>query len=566
MSAVTRRNGPSSAAIVVLLTAVLLVLGYLGSWTIAAWMTTGVLVFINPVNAIVDEIPWTGAHTAVMITVAVLALGILALSIVRTVRQDRAPEDRAAVHMGTGKQIAPLLPAAVNATHKRLGWDPKECRGVQLGHTIAGNIPLRASFETTGVMIAGPGRNKTTAMVVPNILDAPGTVITTSVRPDVFDSTAGYRSTVGQLHVFDPQGNAPTAGEYGVWWNALGGIHHLEDAEDLAGVFAANYVDDTGDNKFFEQEGVRLLADYIFAAAQLPGEYLPIVQEWLKTDDNPAPVRILRESHRAIAARIESAQGVTERTRSGIFAYARGAVAFLASEQLASWVRPGGGRRELVPSTLVSAPKDTLYLFSKEGRGSAGPLVSALTKTLLDTAERLSEASPGACLSRPLLVLLDEAGNICRIPDLPDRYSHYRARGIVVVTILQSEDQGKQVWPHGGFEKLLAASMWWIYAGGNASASFYRNVSELIGDYVYTERSTSAGRGGGSTQVSRRAERIMDVSDLDALTVGRMIVFASGCRPTLIRARPWFQDKRLRRLVEMQPERIHHEAQEDAHV
>ena len=134
------------------------------------------------------------------------------------------------------------------------------------------------------------------------------------------------------------------------------------------------------------------------------------------------------------------------------------------------------------------------------------------------------------------------------------------------MTILQSEDQGKLVWPNGGYEKLLAASMWWIYAGGNASASFYRNVSDLIGDYEYTERSTSAGRGGGSTQVSRRTERIMDVADLDALSVGRMIVFASGCRPALVRARPWFTAKRLRQLVAMRPDRVHHQAEEDVHV
>ncbi len=122
------------------------------------------------------------------------------------------------------------------------------------------------------------------------------------------------------------------------------------------------------------------------------------------------------------------------------------------------------------------------------------------------------------------------------------------------------------MWPNGGYEKLLAASMWWIYAGGNASASFYRNVSDLIGDYEYTERSTSAGRGGGSTQVSRRTERIMDVADLDVLSVGRMIVFASGCRPALVRARPWFTDKRLRQLVAMRPDRVHHQAEEDVHV
>lgn len=106
---------------------------------------------------------------------------------------------------------------------------------------MAGNLPLRASFETTGVMIAGPGRNKTTAMVVPNILDAPGTVITTSVRPDVFESTVGYRSTVGRIHVFDPQGNAPTAADSGVWWNPLAAVRSLEDAEDLAAVFAARH-------------------------------------------------------------------------------------------------------------------------------------------------------------------------------------------------------------------------------------------------------------------------------------------------------------------------------------
>ncbi|MBE7956366.1 hypothetical protein ABTZ44_12075 [Microbacterium oxydans] len=49
----------------------------------------------------------------------------------------------------------------------------------------------------------------------------------------------------------------------------------------------------------------------------------------------------------------------------------------------------------------------------------------------------------------------------------------------------------------------------------------------------------------------------MDVSDLDSLSVGRMIVFASGSRPTLVRARPWFKDKRFRKLVEMRPERVH---------
>lgn len=554
MSAVTRRQSNGMGATIAMLIFVLAAAAATLIPTFAAWLATGEVTPVSPLALLSGQESWTPLHTTAttMLGGAFLAVLVVAGAAMVWSGRGRAKEDRAARHFGTGQHLGPLLPKRVAETHRRMGWDPAVCRGIHLGISVADRQPLRASFETTGVMIAGPGRNKTTAMIIPNILDAPGTVITTSVRPDVFETTAGYRSTVGQVHVFDPQGNAPGAEGYHVWWNALAGVHRLEDAEALAAVLAANYIDESGANKYFEVEGTRLVADYIFAAA-VAGEYLPAVQAWLRVEDSPVPVRALRESFPEVAARIDVAQKQTPRTRNNVFSYARGAVAFLADERLASWVRPGGGRRELRPEELVTAPKDTLYLLGKQGRGSAGPLISALTKTLLDTAERLSEASPSARLPMPLLVLLDEAGNICRIPDLPERYSHYRDRGIVVVTILQSDHQGKQVWPHGGFEALLAAAMWWVFAGGNASAGFYRDVSELIGDYSYQERSASSGRNGGSVQVATRTERIMDVSDLDSLTFGRMIVFASGARPALVRAQPWFKSKRLRALAAMRP-------------
>jgi hypothetical protein len=41
-------------------------------------------------------------------------------------------------------------------------------------------------------------------------------------------------------------------------------------------------------------------------------------------------------------------------------------------------------------------------------------------------------------LDPPLLVVLDEAANICRISDLPELYAHFGSRGITPITILQS--------------------------------------------------------------------------------------------------------------------------------
>lgn len=562
MSAVSRRRGIGPGGATALAVVAFAAVGLLFVWTIAQWINTGVVAFVNPVAALRAGEPWTPAHTAACVAVAAAVVVAATLAIIAASRSTRAKEDHAAVHMGRGRQVASVTPAQVSKLHKRLGLDPATYKGVTLGSLVAGGVPVRAPYESTLTLIAGPGSYKSVGVVIPNVLEAPGTCISTSVKDDVLTATLGHRSGLGRVFVFDPQGIAPAGADYAVWWNPLGGIHSIEDAENLAAVFAASYVDSSSENRFFEQEGVRLLADYLFAAAQA-GNFLPVVQDWLSRDDSPAPDRVLADSHPVIADRIRSAQAVTERTRSGIFAYARGAVAFLGSDELRRWVQPGHGRSELDPIDLVAAPHDTLYLMSKEGRGSAGPLVSALSKTLLDAAERLAESSPGGRMPVPFTVILDEAGNICRIPDLPDRYSHYRSRGIVVLTILQSQEQGEQVWPNGGFGKLWASSTHQMFAGGNASNTFLRDLSERIGDYEFSERSTSTGQGGTSSQVGRRTERIMDVSDLDSLTQGRMILFAAGSRATLVRVNPWFKDKRLRRLVNLPSQRVHRVAGEE---
>lgn len=553
MSAVTRRpsNGLAPAigllALVVVAGAVILVP------SVAAWLTTGEMSPVSPFPLINGQVAWSTQHTVALLLVAGLlaALVVVAATAAIFTRRDRVKEDRAAIHMGRGASIAPLLPRQVAQLHQRLGMDPKTYRGMSLGACVVDGSPLRASYESSTIVLAGPGREKSTALVIPNVLDAPGPVVSTSLKPDVREATSAYRSSVGEIHVFDPQGRDRAAAADAVWWNPLAGVHTIEDAEDLATVLSASQIDDVGGNRIWEKQGIRLLADYLFAAARA-GEYLPTVFQWLSRDDSRVPIATLKESHPPLALRIEAAQAVHDRARNGVFMYARGAVEFIASEQLASWVQPGHGRREFMPEQFVRSTRDTLYLISQEGAGSAAPLVSALTKTVLDAAERYSETQPNGRLIPPLSALLDEAGNICRIPDLPDRLTHYRSRGIVVMVVLQNWEQGEIVWPNGGFAKMWSASTIQIFAGGNASVAFGRDLSERIGDYEYVDRSTSSGRNGGSSQLNRRTERIMDVRDLGALSLGRMIVTGAGCRPTLARTAPWFKDKRLRALVEMQ--------------
>ncbi|MCO1593842.1 type IV secretory system conjugative DNA transfer family protein [Micromonospora sp. RHAY321] len=58
---------------------------------------------------------------------------------------------------------------------------------------------------------------------------------------------------------------------------------------------------------------------------------------------------------------------------------------------------------------------DVLYLLSEDGPGSPAPLVAALTDAVLRAGELRARASAERRLDQPLLSVLDEAANICRL-------------------------------------------------------------------------------------------------------------------------------------------------------
>ncbi len=57
-----------------------------------------------------------------------------------------------------------------------------------------------------------------------------------------------------------------------------------------------------------------------------------------------------------------------------------------------------------------------------------------------------------------MVLVLDEAANICRISDLPALYSHLGSRGLVPLTILQSYSQAVGVWGETGTKALWGAA------------------------------------------------------------------------------------------------------------
>lgn len=80
-----------------------------------------------------------------------------------------------------------------------------------------------------------------------------------------------------------------------------------------------------------------------------------------------------------------------------------------------------------------------------------------------------------------MIGVLDEAANVCRWRELPNLYSHYGSRGIVLMTILQSWSQGVEVWGRDGMRKLWSAANIKVYGGGVAEAEFLNELAQLVG-------------------------------------------------------------------------------------
>ena len=110
----------------------------------------------------------------------------------------------------------------------------------------------------------------------------------------------------------------------------------------------------------------------------------------------------------------------------------------------------------------------------------------------------------------PLVGVLDEAANVCRWRELPNLYSHYGSRGIVLMTILQSWSQGVEVWGADGMRKLWSASNVKVYGGGVSEAAFLEDLSRTIGDYdrassAAARRCSTRSRPTGPRRTPRRA-------------------------------------------------------------
>jgi type IV secretion system protein VirD4 len=176
------------------------------------------------------------------------------------------------------------------------------------------------------------------------------------------------------------------------------------------------------------------------------------------------------------------------------------------------------------------------------------PVLTVLVQQAIRAAYD-SAAANGGTLARPCLALLDEAGNIAPLRDLPSYASTARSHGITIVSIWQDLAQIRAIY-HDRAPTVLNNHRAKLFGTGISDQETLEYVSRLIGDEPLREQNRSADLHGGRESISEHTtyRRAAPADVLRRLDPNESVLVYGSELPARVRLRPWFRDKELTRL------------------
>lgn len=412
--------------------------------------------------------------------------------------------------------------------------------GYLLGTAKGGQV--WATVEDSILLIGPPRSGKGLHVVINAILDAPGAVITTSTRPDNLTATMKARERRGPVAVFDPQQLAPGLPS-GMRWSPVRGCQDpltaMIRAKGLATATGFGGVQDAG---FWEGKTTAAIQGLLHAAA-LDGRDAKTLYQWaLRPTLAADAVRVLSSHAGAAEGWADSLDAMVQadpRTRDSIWQGVSLAFSALADPRVLDAVSPARGE-EFDPESFLLG-NGTLYLLATgAGAGASSALVAAFIEDLVETARKIAARSPGARMDPPLLLALDEIGNLAPLPSLPTLMAEGGGTGITPLPVLQSLAQAREKWGENQANAIWDASIVKIILGGASNSRDLQDLATLIGDRDETTDSiTTDAYGAHSSQRSIRRVPILPPDVLRTLPFGTGVVMLRTARPIITNLRPW---------------------------
>lgn len=578
--------GGAALAVLASLHAAVAMVAVLGDGPVPGPMETITAVFASPTDPVGGyETPLSAA--AVYTVWALLLLGILAI-VVRVATRARRERARSATKRRQALKIADLAALRPKAARKRArrilatateGEDlSTELLTVPLGRVDG--VELHLQHEDAVLALAPQRSGKSSGIVVPRVLDAPGPVLVTTTKGDIVLTTAVSRSSrhcppkpVGNRWTFwraqtrkarhwAPRSHATgevlafdlrdvTGWPDKAKFDPVAGCEDPEEAiarGKALGSASAPSGSGGGNSAWFQARAGEVLGYYLHAAAIKPdGGSMRDVVRWAADFTDSEPQRLLQVSstvgEAGWADKLRArTQGRAGETVDSLAMTLSGILAPLDSPRVLDALCPPLGQNFDVERFLDGA--NTLYIVSEAGEEALAPLLTMLTDYIMRTAQRVSQTRPGGRLWPPFSPILDEVTNIAPLPHLDQFMSDAGGRGICPVVVVQSRSQLRHRWGREQAEAIRGNATAQYYLPGITEEDLQQDLSRAVGTYEVQRTTTSSGNsagGGPSVSTSSSWEDRMRPDEIRGIPDQQALFFYRNLRAGLVHLPPWWE-------------------------
>lgn len=468
----------------------------------------------------------------------------------------------------------PATRAALDADDRTRGESisPRKL-GVRIGECHGRDAWI--STETPLYVLASTRTGKTTSVIIPIVMEAPGPVITTSSRMDVIEATLamrrdGFRTSgredyaggspqhgQSEVWIFDPTGicTDPSYAPYAINWDPVAACIDDRRAHNLASAIVGT-ADLKGDNANWAHIATTIVRSLLTAGA-VSGKGLDEVYFWSQSMDGIiAAANILKNCQdndlRSLATPLQALMDDDQRTRSNKMLSVSTSFEALGIKSIRQWLRPDPGRERFDMRRFLSG-KGTVYMLSPlrstQGEAAANEAVfaSMFLSEARDMARQMAAESGFGKLEPPLSLVLDEVANITPWEGLPQLFTAGSGDGIWSVAVVQARNAARAAFGDGE-EKQMWDNSQKLIGPGQSTSEVLQGISELVGEYDdnRSDLSFNGFNGAGllsSIGIMPRTERrkALPVDSVRRIPMGRFLLVSSNARPAAVTTVPYWR-------------------------
>lgn len=441
--------------------------------------------------------------------VKVLALGWLAKRLVKAIREDRVPVQwllwlgnevackiavlfarhaplkmvEGVVALKRSRRHKSLPLEAFKSTADEVRYEIKrKGSGAYLGTDEDGEW-VTAERESA-VMVLGPPRSgKTSAVMIPALLGAPGAAVSTSTKPDVMKATMRARAELGEVWLFDPAGEETELpkGVRRLRWSPVAAASTWDSALMIARAMTASTKPGKGttNESHWSERAAALLAPLLYAAHKTGRPIEEVVRWTLRQDMSEALKTLAEDNENRVATDVLiGIERTDSRERSSIYSASAGVLAAYNADATRSTAKDPN----FDPKRFARG-NDTIYITAPEHRQAlCAPLIVGLLEQIRQAVYQNAREG-GHPWRSPMVWALDEVANIAPIHDLPALVSQAGGQNLQIMVGLQDLSQARTRWGEAAADGFMSLFQTRLILNGIADGKTLESISLALGEY-----------------------------------------------------------------------------------